>query len=156
MGRPTKYEEGYCAIALAACRDGATNAKLAKIFKVNIDTIKEWLNVHPEFSASVRAGKYEYDTERVEVAAKERAVGYSHPEEKIFYDSKRGEEVRVGTTRHYPPDTQALIFWLINRAPERWAKQSLSALGSGAGGPGGSGEPTPETIVLEVMPKPDK
>jgi len=45
----------------------------------------------------------------------ERAKGYSHPEEKIFC-SKDGDITRANTTKHWPPDTTAQIFYLKNRA----------------------------------------
>lgn len=42
-----------------------------------------------------------------------RAVGYSHPEEKIFCNNE-GYVTRVRTIKHYPPDTKALAMALHN------------------------------------------
>jgi hypothetical protein len=47
-----------------------------------------------------------------------RAIGYEHPEDKIF--NNNGEEMVVPTIKHYPPDTTAAIFWLKNRQPDKW------------------------------------
>ena len=64
------------------------------------------------------------------VAGYHRAMGYSHPEEKIFC-SKDGEVTRVMTTRHYPPDTTAFIYWTKNRMPEHFRdKQDVNHTGN--------------------------
>ena len=47
-----------------------------------------------------------------------RAMGYSHPEDKIFLHE--GKVVRAQTTRHYPPDTGAAMAWLKNRQGLYW------------------------------------
>lgn len=52
----------------------------------------------------------------------QRAVGYSHPEEKVF--QYNGEIITHMITKHYPPDTQAAQFWLRNRQPERWKEMT--------------------------------
>ena len=98
-------------------RRGCTDKDLAEFFKVNVDTIHEWKKVHPEFSDSIKEGKHEADTV-VERSLYERAKGYAHPEDKIF--NNEGVPLIVPTTKHYPPDTTAAIFWLKNRRPEQW------------------------------------
>lgn len=118
-GRPSKFKAEYVEQAYIACaRMGATDIDLAKLFAVDEKTINTWKHKHPEFLQSLKVGKDEFDTGMVEAALRERATGYSHPEDKIFNDG--GEPLIVPTTKHYPPDTTAGIFWLKNRQPDRW------------------------------------
>ena len=49
--------------------------------------------------------------------------GFEHPEEKIFFTPSAAEDkqvVRVQTTRHYPPNIAAIIFWLCNKLPDKF------------------------------------
>lgn len=128
VGRPTKYKEEYNKQAYKLCLLGYTNDHLADFFEVDVDTIKEWLKVHEEFSASVRKGK---DIADAQVAKKlyERATGYSHPEVDIkMYE---GQIIQTNLIKHYPPDTAAAIIWLKNRQPRLWRdKQEIEQSGS--------------------------
>lgn len=54
----------------------------------------------------------------VEASLFSRAVGYSHPDEKLYLIDNKIE--RAKTTKHYAPDTTAAIFWLKNRQPDKW------------------------------------
>ena len=69
----------------------------------------------------IRQGKLEADS-NVAQSLYHRATGYSHPDEKIM--QHKGEVVRVPTTKHYPPDTQAMGLWLKNRRPKEWRETS--------------------------------
>ena len=62
-----------------------------------------------------------------------RARGYEHPEDKIFL--YEGSPVIVSTVKHYPPDTQAAIFWLMNRQPRLWKDKKSLELSGVDGGP---------------------
>lgn len=96
---------------------GATDEELADFFEVSQTTVDNWKIKHPDFLGSLRQGKIEADS-RVAQSLYERALGYEHPEEKIV--QLRGEVVRVPTTKHYPPDTQAAALWLKNRRSNDW------------------------------------
>lgn len=50
----------------------------------------------------------------------QRAVGYSHPAVKFFFDKDAGRVVSQKYTEHYPPDTGACVMWLKNRQPKHW------------------------------------
>jgi len=65
----------------------------------------------------LKRGKDKADTNVIESLYR-RAIGYSHPEDKIF--NNNGKALIVPTTKHYAPDTTAAIFWLKNRRPEEW------------------------------------
>jgi hypothetical protein len=119
-GRPSKFDPKMLAQAKFLARRGCTDRDLAEFFGVDEKTINTWKAKHPEFLQSLKAGKHESDT-AVERSLYERAMGYSHPEDKIFqYD---GKPLVVPTVKHYPPDTVAAIFWLKNRRPERWREK---------------------------------
>ena len=60
--------------------------------------------------------------ELVEASLFRRATGYSHPEEKVFFN--QGEIITHPITKYYPPDTQDAMFWLRNRQPEDWKEKT--------------------------------
>ena len=116
-GRPPAYEESFCVQAEKYCMLGATNAQLAELFGVSDTTIDNWLAKYSEFLGAVKRGRAEADS-RVAESLFQRAVGYSHPEDKVFLHE--GTPVVVPTVKHYPPDTTAAIFWLKNRRRADW------------------------------------
>jgi len=123
VGRPSKYKDEYAQQAYKLCLLGATDKDLASFFEVNEDTINQWKRDHPDFSESIKGGKEIADAT---VAQKlyHRAIGYEHPEDKIFNDN--GKAMVVPTTKHYAPDPTAAIFWLKNRQSAKWRdKQEL-------------------------------
>jgi len=127
-GRPTKYKNEYAQQAYKLCLLGATDKELADFFEVDEATINRWKQSEPEFCESIKKGKEIADAE---VANKlyHRAIGYEHPEDKIF--QYEGEPVVVPTVKHYPPDPTAAIFWLKNRQKDKWRdKQELEHTGS--------------------------
>ncbi len=116
-GRPTRYKAEYTEQAFKLCLLGATDANLADFFEVSEKTINTWKDAHPDFLQSLKAGKDEADA-NVGERLYQRAMGYEHPEDKIFMHE--GKPVIVPTVKHYPPDTTACIFWLKNRQRDRW------------------------------------
>lgn len=116
-GRPTKYKKEYNKQAAKLCALGATDIQLADFFGVCDKTIDNWKSSHPEFLRSLKESKAQLDN-KVERSLFERARGYSHPEEKVFCNN--GEITTHDTTKHYPPESTAMIFWLKNRQPEKW------------------------------------
>lgn len=143
-GRPTLYSEDHPKQAFKLCLLGATDKDLAEFFEVAESTINNWKHEHPEFLESIKRGKTQADAE-VGTRLYERALGYSHPEEKIF--QYEGQPVRVNTTKHYPPDTTAAIFWLKNRQKEHWRDSTNMHLA------GPDGEPI-TAINVNVIPQP--
>ena len=122
MGRPSLYKDEYPGWALKLTRLGATNEDLARAFDVHVDTIKEWRNVYPKFSAALKEGK-DFSDANVADRLYSRAMGYEKPAVKHMVVC--GEVVTVEYTEHCPPDTTACIFWLKNRQSAKWRdKQS--------------------------------
>ncbi|MGE4043337.1 MAG: helix-turn-helix domain-containing protein [Acetobacteraceae bacterium] len=132
IGRPTKYRDEYVEQAFKLCLLGATDKEMAAFFSVCEATFHNWKNEHPEFLESITQGKLRADAEVAEKLY-HRALGYTHPEEKIF--SNGGEIVRASTTKHYPPDTQAASLWLRNRQPDKWREKVVNEHTGPNGGP---------------------
>ena len=112
-GRPTDYKEEYNEQARKLCLLGATDAEMGDFFGVTEQTINNWKTAHPTFFESIKDGKEKADAE-VAQSLYHRALGYSHPEDKIF--CARSKVTTVPTIKHYPPDTAAAFIWLKNRA----------------------------------------
>lgn len=119
-GRPSKFSDEMCEQVTKLCRLGATDKELADFFNVSVPTIDTWKKQNPEFLGAVKKGKTEADA-NVSDRLYCRAMGYTHPEEKIF--CQNGEVTRVSTTKHYPPDTMACIYWLNNRRRDDWRQR---------------------------------
>ena len=117
VGRPSKYKEEYAEQVYKLCLLGATDKELADFFEVSEQTVNTWKKDYPEFLESIKRGKNIADATVAEKLY-HRAIGYEHPEDKIFCN--QGEEVIVPTVKHYAPDPTAAIFWLKNRQPAKW------------------------------------
>lgn len=112
-GRPTKYRAEYAEQVYKLCLLGATDEQIADFFGVSVQTIHTWAKRHTAFLEARRNGKQVADANVAE-ALYHRALGYSHPEEKIFQHD--GGIIRAATVKQYPPDTAAAFIWLKNRA----------------------------------------
>ncbi len=143
--RPTKYKKEYNNIVYKLCLLGKTDAEMSEILGVAESTFHKWKKDYPEFSESITRGKDLADAE-VAASLRERALGYSHNEEKVF--CSEGRIITHETTKHYPPDTQAAAIWLYNRQPDKWKRQPVVDV---------DGVAIPEKITVEVMDarKPD-
>ena len=120
VGRPAlEFTEDDIKTAVMLARRGLTMYEIAEVMKVSHVTLRYKMLANPEYLNSVKDAMESYD-KRIERALSERALGYTHPEEKIFYDSQIGEVVRVQVMKHYPPDPTSMIFWLKNRNPDAW------------------------------------
>lgn len=126
VGRPSKYQEVYASQAFKLCLLGATDKDLAGFFDTTEQTINAWKKNYPEFLEALKRGKFQADAE-VANRLYRRALGYEHPEDKIF--QYEGEPVIVPTTKVYPPDVTAAIFWLKNRQPQLWRDKQDIVMG---------------------------
>lgn len=119
-GRPmTKPPDNFSAVNKLLTSRGATDKQLSKYFGISEPTLNMWKKVYPQFFKSLQIGKQLADAE-VEASLYQKALGYTYPEEKIFYDNKTGQVKKVLTFKHVPPSNAAIIFWLKNRQPEKW------------------------------------
>lgn len=119
MARPSKYTKDTAMQAEKLCKLGATDKELADFFGVSESTLNRWKEDHSEFWESIKKGKLLADA-TVADSLYQRAVGYQHPEDDIKVVA--GEIVITPTTKHYPPDPVAGIFWLTNRQRGKWSR----------------------------------
>lgn len=114
-GRPTKYKKIYAQQAKKICSLWpAIDSELADFFDVDVSTINNWKQEHPEFLESIDWGKAVQDG-LVEKKLFERAVGYRYQQEKITH---LGDRVQIEVEAI--PDVTAQKFWLNNRRRDRW------------------------------------
>lgn len=116
-GRPSAFKPEMVAQARFLAERGCIDRELAEFFGVSEQTLNTWKQKHPEFLESLKAGKEQADN-RVVRSLFERATGYSHPD--VHISAFQGDVNVTPITKHYPPDTTAMIFWLKNRRPAEW------------------------------------
>lgn len=131
-GRPTDYKPEYAEQAYKLCLLGATDKNMADFFEVSETTVNNWKIDHSKFLESLKAGKENADAVMAH-SLYHRGKGYSHPEDKIF--NNNGIPLIVPTTKFYPPDTTAAIFWLKNRRPDLWRDLKATEITGKDGGP---------------------
>ena len=146
-GQPTKYKEVFNEQVLKLCALGAKDTEVADFFKVCEATINNWKKDYPEFLDSIKKGKDDWDSAKVENSLLKRANGYKFIEttKKLFPIQEKNEVGEMVTTGHelkiiktvkkdVAPDTGAIVVWLTNRNPERWKnKQNIEHSGPNGG-----------------------
>ena len=120
--RSTLYKKEYARIAKSLALLGATDSEIADALGVCERTINNWKKSHKEFFAALKEGKIIADA-NVADSLYNRALGYSHPELKVF--NNMGEIVTFECEKHYPPDPTSAIFWLKNRQPALWRDKQV-------------------------------
>lgn len=133
-GRPSKLTTlDYGFLQFLIAEKGFTDSEVAMVLGINEDTFHEWKLKNKKFSESVKKFK-SLANRRVERSLYERAIGYSHEEDKIFCNAD-GLVTTVKTKKHYPPDTAAAKNWLANRTRKEkdpWTdKQEITGEGGG-------------------------
>ena len=126
IGRKTKYKKEFDTQAFKLALLSATDENLANFFGVRVSSITNWKKRYPSFLAALRAGKEEADA-NVAKRLYNRAMGYKH-KETVFHVVSDGSGmgssvVATETIKHYPPDTMAAKFWLMNRRPDLWREK---------------------------------
>lgn len=110
---------------MAAYATGATDREVAGILGISERGLYKLKASDPDLVHAISVMKGAPNL-KVEAAIFHRAAGYYFQEEKIFC-SKDGYVTRVPVTTHVPPDVKAGMFWLANRAPDRWRLHSPSS-----------------------------
>lgn len=136
-----KYEEwltddGQELLKALAAR-GLELGEIAKEIGVSASTLREWRKNHPAISAALSRGRA-HARGIAENSLFKRANGYTIDLKKpikvrvVDYDPqtqrkiREREEVQEAVEQHHiPADTQALIFYLTNVAPEDWKRNPV-------------------------------
>lgn len=117
-GRPDLYEPAKHLPELERIlSEGKTMSEAAKEIGVALSTLYLWMAKDPALSEALKKTRAVVD-EKVEASLFQRAMGYSHPD--VHISNYQGEITVTPITKHYPPDTTAMIFWLKNRQPKQW------------------------------------
>lgn len=119
-GRKSKFDGVSLEQVSKLASQGYTDIAMADFFGVATSTWHLWKTKYPEFEKAILDGKEAADAQ-VEISMYRRAIGYSHPETKVFCN--RWGVVKEEVTKHYPPDVAAGKFWLTNRQPQKWAEK---------------------------------
>ena len=116
-------------------REGDSNILACKKVGISKETFYTWINDKPDFSDSLKKARKEFRetiVQTLEQSLWKRAAGYEVEEVKNEYRTlKDGGKVLVKsskTTKHFPPDTGALIFALTNLDPENWKNKQDNRL----------------------------
>lgn len=114
----SKYDPKNVAKMIKLYLEGRTEDEVAKAVGVSRQTLFKWKQKHPELMGIKEIKDVAND--QVEISLYNRAIGYTYESEKIFYNPKTNQVVRVPIEVHCPPDPTAMIFFLKNRRPEKW------------------------------------
>lgn len=130
VGRPTRYNENYHPQLIELLsRLGYTDKEAAEYLQISERTLNYWKKQHKQFLQSIKKGKNEI-INQIEHALYQSAIGYKHPEDKIFYNSTKDKVIIQSTTKHYPPNPVSIIFSLKNLDPKKWRdKQEINVSG---------------------------
>jgi|GEM_PF-556241 len=120
-GGASTYLREYAEQVVKLCRLGIPDQEIAGFYGVDVATLRCWESEQPEFLKSVINGRTLADAE-VADRLYQRSCGYSHVAIK-FVTHKGIITDREEYVKHYPPDTQACIFWLKNRRPDLWREK---------------------------------
>ena len=111
-------------------RNGLSEREIAEKLGISYSTFRAYKKEKSALSAHLKKGAEIVDTE-VENALLKRALGYSFTE--ITREQRDGELTITKTVvKEIQPDVTAQIFWLKNRATDKWRDkpvESLSASG---------------------------
>lgn len=137
---------------------GITEKEMAEVFDIHPRQIKLWKKQFPTFRDAIDKGYTDAD-QAVLSALYQKAVGYTHEEEKIFQWD--GMIVRADTTKHYAPDVNAIKLWITNRQREHWKDRQQVGVNGGVddNAPIGLRDETRREVMSSILalikPKPD-
>lgn len=117
-----KYNNNFPILAKGFARQGLSDKQIAYNLGICKDTYYKYIKDFPDFSEAIKKGKEVIDFE-VENALFKRAVGFEFEETQTEYIGT-GKKAKLKSVKKikkfFPPDTGAIIFWLINRQKTIW------------------------------------
>ncbi|MFZ0932131.1 MAG: hypothetical protein WAN11_26260 [Syntrophobacteraceae bacterium] len=129
----SKYDpERYDGLASVMARFGAVDTEIAEQFGISRRLFYVWRKEHPSLREALRAGKFEFDSEKIEQTLCKRATGYYFTETTKGLgkpDPETGEQKLIVTKtvrKHTAADVTAIIFWLRNRRKADWSDKQQS------------------------------
>lgn len=135
---------------------GLSDQEIAQTFGVPYSIFKKWKKMYPSFKDAIEKGRTHADGEVVAALFKRATGKFSVPHTEIIKYKDDYETLEM--EKHFPPDTEAIKYWLNNRASEHWKQRSAVE----ASGPGGkpievttNRDQLLDAIVELVQPKPD-
>lgn len=108
-------------------RAGHSQEEIAERMGVSLNVLKRWRMTWPEIDNALNAS-WEEAVHEVENALYRRALGYEVQETAEETTELADGSIETKTTRRervIPGETTAMIFFLKNRAPERWNDRKL-------------------------------
>lgn len=146
----------YLTEVKAVAMRGLSDKEIAQVFGIAPSLFKKWKRTYPSFRDALDKGRLRADAEVVAALYKRATGQFTLPETKIIKYKDSYETLDVD--QHYPPDTEAIKYWLNNRAREHWQQRSAVE----ASGPGGKAiqlETSRMTLIEDIVnlikPKPD-
>lgn len=107
---------------VAWARLGKTLDEIAEAMGITRSTLAKWRRQYNQIDVALNSG-WDDITTQVETALVKRALGYEYTETyEEVQDGPLGQTVKTGTrTKAVVPDVTSQIFFLKNRAPDRWS-----------------------------------
>lgn len=102
----------------AAC--GCSNEQIARNMGINARTLQRWIEKHSQICQAIKKGRAR-SIEAIENALFKNAIGDVYEETEVVETLKDGSTRSKVTRKRMKPDTTAQIFYLKNRAPDRWS-----------------------------------
>jgi transcriptional regulator with XRE-family HTH domain len=116
-GQPTPYNKKMPKIAFSFAALHFTESEIAEKMGISQATLTNWKKKHPEFLASIEAGKKAVD-DTAERSLYSLVTGFEREVERLTKDG-----VIVTVTEYYPPQVRACEFWLMNRRRKDWTNR---------------------------------
>lgn len=153
VGRPPViFNPEYIRLAFKYSLLGATDEQFAKLFNVGKSSIDQWKKNYPDFASAINRGRIQADAELATNLFR-RGTGYEYSEVTTReIKNENGEILSIETvtiTRQMPPDTDACIFWLKNRQPDKW-RDKLAVEHSDKPKPSAANSETPAPTSLKA------
>lgn len=135
---------------------GLSDKEMAQVFGIAPSLFKRWKKLYPSFRDAIDKGRTRCDAEVVAALFKRATGKFSIPHTEIIKYKEDYETLKM--RKHFPPDTDAIKYWLNNRAREHWQQRSAVEQSGPGGKPieitAGKGELI-DAICNLIKPKPD-
>lgn len=126
----SKYTKELREQAYTLAEKGCTDAEIIKGLGIGKDTFYRYLKKHKDFSDAIKKAR-EVPIEAVEASLYQKAVGYDVTEVTEYKDKEDNTVKEVTKTKHVPGDVGAMIFYLTNKAPQKWVNPQRTHLKAG-------------------------